>query len=53
MHVGAEAQLRPGSEDLPRPDDLIVSVGRGDGRNTRTGVYFWEKRDKAQEKTWV
>ena len=27
-HVGAEAQLRPGSEDLPCPDDLLVLVGR-------------------------
>ena len=46
-HVSEEVQLRLGSEDLSCPDILSVSVGRGDGRNTRTGVYFWEKKDEA------
>jgi hypothetical protein len=43
-HVGAEAQLRLGSEDLPRPDDLLVSVGRGDGRKTHVQGYISGKR---------
>jgi hypothetical protein len=34
-HVGAEAQLRPGSGDLPRTGHLLVSMGRGDGRNAQ------------------
>jgi hypothetical protein len=49
--VGAEAQLRSGSEDLLRWS-LGIS-GIGDGRNARTGVYFWKKGNEAQKETWV
>ena len=49
-HVGAEAQLRPGSEDLPRLDDLLVSTGQRRWEEHNAQGYFWEKRDEALRK---